>query len=220
MSVDNLKRVFDQATAHEIEIGLDAYATYNRIMVKLAQHCATTPCVASAVFSALSPNNDYHGNLRDTHTLLTAAMRGRALEDFTVSTYGQNKRKAWRIAHGEDPLKLIVAKKTRSFFLNVHDPQNPEPVTVDGHMVNVWRCQRVNLVGLRFPHSLYDEVADGVRTLAQSTRLVPCQVQAIVWTVWRRMHWIKPTHQLEFWDVELLAARLGYHPSTRRTRPS
>jgi len=211
VSVDNLKRVLDQATPHEVSLGLDAYPKYNRIMVKLAERCKTTPCTAAAVFSALSPNNDYHGNLRDAHTLLTAAAAGRGIEDFTVSTYGQNKRKAWRIVHGEDPLKLIVAKKTRSFFRNVHDPCDPEPVTVDGHMINVWRCQRIKLVGLRYPHSLYDEVSDGVRLLARSSRLVPCQVQSIIWLTWRRIHSIKPTHQLEFWDADLLAARLGFH---------
>ena len=75
MSVDNLKRVFDQATAHEIEIGLDAYATYNRIMVKLAQHCATTPCVASAVFSALSRLVSTLQIIRPFAVLLPAILR-------------------------------------------------------------------------------------------------------------------------------------------------
>lgn len=211
MSVDNLKRIFDQATPHDFDSGLDAFPKYNRIMVKLAEHCETTPRVAAAVFSALSPNNDYHGNLRDAYTLLKAAQHGKTLTEFSVSTYGQNKRKAWRIAHGEDPLDLIIAKKTRSFFLNVYDPTDPGPVTVDGHMVNVWRCKRENLAGLQFPKSLYDVVADGVRALAQEHGLVPCQVQAIVWMTWRRLHGIRSPAQMEFWDADLIAARLGFH---------
>ena len=199
-----------QATAHDYTIGLDAFPKYNRIMARLAEYCHTSPKIAAAVFSALSPNNDYHGNLRDANTLLTAAHRGQTLADFTVSTYGQNKRKAWRIAHGEDPLELIVAKKTRSFFLNIHNPNDPFPVTVDGHMVNVWRCKRESLVGLRFPHRLYDEIANGVRELAEQNKLVPCQVQSIVWMTWRRLHGIKTTTQTEFWDADMIAARLGY----------
>lgn len=212
VSVDNLKRIFEQATEHDLSIGLDAFPKYNRIMVKLADHCGTTPRIASAVFSALSPNNDYHGNLRDANTLLRAARAGKTLEDFAVSTYGQNKRKAWRIAHGEDPLDLIVAKKTRSFFQNIYDPSDPVPVTVDGHMVNVWRCKRENLVGLSFPKSLYDVVADGVRTVAQEQGLVPCQVQSIIWMTWRRLHGIKSPAQMELWDADIIAARLGFHP--------
>lgn len=201
----------EQTTRHDFTVGLNAYPKYNQIMHRLAEHCHTTPKIAAAVFAALSPNNDYHGNLRDAHTLLLAAHRGRALEAFSVSTYGQNKRKAWRIVHGADPLELIVAKKTRNFFLNVDNPHDPVPVTVDGHMVNIWRCKRESLVGLRFPRDLYDVIADGVRTLAAAHGLVPCQAQSILWITWRRIHHIKPATQMEFWDPDLLAARLGFH---------
>lgn len=214
MSVDNLQKVFNQASRHDTTAGLDAFLNYNRIMNKLADKCKTTPETAAAVFSALSPNNDYFGNLRDAHTLLKAAREGKTLNDFVVSTYGQNKRKAWRIAHGEDPLELIVAKKTRSFFRNIVDPRDPEPVTVDGHMVNVWRYKRESLVGLRFPHKLYDEIAEGVRQLATVHKLVPCQVQSIIWMTWRRLHGIRSSQQLELWNTELIAARIGYHPAT------
>lgn len=200
------------ATPHDFEIGLDAYPKYNRILSKMAEQCQTTTEIAAAVFAALSPNNDYHGNLRDANTLIRAAKAGKTLDDFTVSTYGNNKRKAWAIVHGEAPLNLIVAKKTRNFFLNVNNPVDETPVTVDGHMVNVWRGKRENLVGLRFPADLYDIVADGVRTVAAERGMIPCQVQSVIWLTWRRVHWIKPASQLEFWDVELLAARLGFHP--------
>lgn len=219
MSVDNLKRTLDRASPFEIEAGLDSYRKYNRIMAALAAKTGHTPRIASAVFAALSPNNDYHGNLRDTHTLLNAARCGANIDDFSVSTYGNNKRKAWRIVHGEDPLELIVAKKTRSFFLNIADPNDPEPVTVDGHMYNVWRCQRENLVGLRWRTKHYDEIAEGVRELAARCRFVPCQLQGILWITWRRIHGIKSTTQLSFWDEDFLAARLGLHPCPPCPRP-
>ena len=216
VSVDNLKRVVEQATLHDIAVGLDSYHKYNRIMVKLGEHCQTTTRIAAAVFAALSPNNDYFGNLRDAHTLLSAARDGRQLEDFSVSTYGQNKRKAWRIVKGEDPLDLIVADKTRNFFQNIYDPTDPVPVTVDGHMINVWRCKRENLVGLRFPKGLYAEVAEGVRVVARERDWLPCQTQGIIWMTWRRVHGIRTTQQTELWDTEMLAARLGFHPIGKR----
>lgn len=182
-------------------------------MVAMASKTGHAPRVAAAVFSALSPNNDYHGNLGDVHTLLAAATSGTSLDSFSVHTYGHNKRKAWQIAHGADPLELIVAKKTRSFFLNIDNPDNPEPVTVDGHMINIWRCQRQNLVGLRASGSLYDTVADGVRALAQEHRMIPCQMQGVLWLTWRRLHGIKTSCQLSFWDEDFMAARLGLRPS-------
>lgn len=219
MSVDNLKRTLDRASHFDIEAGLDSFWKYHRIMSALAAKTGYTRHVASAVFAALSPNNDNHGSLRDAHTLLRAAQRGVSIDDFSVSTYGPNKRKAWRIAHGEDPLALIVAKKTRSFFLNIDDPANPEPVTIDGHMYNIWRCQRENLVGLRWRNRDYDRIADDVRKLAQERGVVPCQMQGILWITWRRIHRIKTSDQLTFWDEDFLAARLGLHPCPPCPRP-
>lgn len=220
MSVDNLKRTLNRADRFDIEAGLDSYRKYNRIMAAMAARTGVTPRIAAAVFAALSPNNDYHGNLRDAHTLLSAARQGAQIGDFSVSTYGNNKRKAWRIVHGEDPLELIVAKKTRSFFLNIADPNDPEPVTIDGHMYNVWRCQRENLVGLRWRTKHYDEIAEGIRNLAGQEGFVPCQLQGILWITWRRIHGIRTTTQLSFWDEDFLAARLGFAVTDRLPPPA
>lgn len=213
MSVDNLNRIFNSATEFDLQVGLNAYAKYNDIMIKLAEDFGISSLTTSAIFSALSPNSDYHGNLRDTHALLVAWRNGLDISSFTVHTYGNNKRKAWRIAHGEDPYVLIVANKTNNFFRNVYDPTDPAPVTIDGHMINIWNGTRLPLVGLRYSTKIYDIIANGVRELAQQRNLIPCQVQCTLWHVWRKLHRIKSTDQLEFWDVELINARLGFHPS-------
>lgn len=219
VSVDNLKRTLDRATSFDIEAGLASFRRYHRIVSLIAARTGHTPRIGAAVFAALSPNNDYHGNLRDAHALLAAASRGDPLDSFGVSTYGPNKRKAWAIAHGEDPLALIVAKKTRSFFLNIDNPDDPVPVTIDGHMYNIWRCQRENLVGLRWRVKNYDQIADDVRVLAQECKMVPCQMQGVLWITWRRIHRIKTSDQLTFWDEDLAAARLGLHRSLPSESP-
>lgn len=86
-------------------------------------------------------------------------------------------------------------------------------------MYNIWRCQRENLVGLRWRNKDYDRIADDVRTVAQEHRLVPCQMQGILWITWRRIHRIRTSNQLTFWDEDLLAARLGLHPHTSSAAP-
>lgn len=211
VSVDKLRTVLDQALPSDVAAGLDSYRKYNRIMVKLGAHCGTTTKIAAAVFAALSPNNDYHGNLRDAHKLLAAHRKGTPYAEFTVSTYGQNKLKAWRIVNGEDPLALITANKTRSFFQNISDPEDVVPVTIDGHMLNMWRGRRENLVGLSFPTKLYAQVAEDARILAREHQMIPCQMQGVLWLTWRRLHGIRSTQQQELWDADLLAARLGFH---------
>ena len=210
MSVDNLESTLRQAKPTDWETGLGAFQRYNKIVTEVALQTETTPCIAAAVFSALSPNSDYHGNLKDMRKLLCAARDGLTIDEFTVSTYGQNKRKAWRIVHGEDPLKLIIADKTRNFFLNIENPLNPYPVTIDGHMYNIWNGKKQNLVGLRTHKSLYHVVADGVRKLACQEGVLPNQMQGILWHTWKRIHSIRHSTQLTFWSDDFAYAGLGY----------
>lgn len=212
MSVCNLQRVFALASQSDIETGLSAFETYNKLVSEIAEKTGYTPETGAAVFSALSPNNDYFGNLRDTHRLLAAAKAGLAVDEFRVSTYGKNKQKAWLIAKGEDPRKLITADKTRNFFLNVSNPVDPAPVTIDGHMFNIWNGTRQKLVGLSVRKGDYKRVADDVRNLAGVAGLRANQMQAILWHTWRRIHGIRTASQMSFWDEAALAAKLGYYP--------
>lgn len=215
--MENLVKVFDQATPEDHQQAARSWWTYNRLTTRMAYKFGFGADVGAAVFSALSPNNDYHGNLRDTHRLLEAAHRGLGLNDFKVSTYGANKRKAWAIAHGTPPLNVIVFPKTRSFYLNICDPNDPMPVTVDGHIYNAWRGHRVRLnsAAVRFPVKLYSAIAEDVRTLARQVGLLPNVTQAVIWFVWRRIHGIKFQPQLELWCPEARAAGLGFEPYTK-----
>lgn len=218
MSQENLQRVFDQATKVDLETARQAWRKYHDLTTRIAQRHGYTSRTGAAIFAALSPNNDYYGNLRDVHRLLGAAARDRInelpnrLDLFKVSTYGSNKRKAWRIAKGADPLEEIVAPKTRNFFLNVADPDDPNPVTVDGHIYNAWKGERMKLNSYQMivTKRRYHQVADDIRAIAQEVRMAANTVQGIIWYSWRRMHNIKTTDQLEFWDPEVIAARLGF----------
>jgi hypothetical protein len=212
--MQNLVKVFDQAESEDHRMAARSWWTYNHLTSRMAEKFGFSPEVGAAVFAALSPNNDYHGNLRDAHRLLKAAHDGLELVDFKVSTYGANKRKAWAIAHGTPPLDVIVFPKTRSFFLNIRDPNDPQPVTVDGHIYNAWRGYRVRLnsAAVRFPIKLYEVIAEDVRAVARQAGLLPNVAQGVIWFVWRRIHGIKFQPQLELWCPETRAAGLGFEP--------
>jgi len=166
--------------------------------------------VGAGVFAALSPNNDYLGNLRDCRKLLKGVQAGLPLEVIKVSTYGNNKRKAYKIAQGANPLDLIVFSKTRNFYLNIMDPNDPIPVTVDGHIFNAWEGTRLSLKGAaqRFRAKHYETVADSIREIARQRGVLANQVQGIIWFCWRRIHGILYTAQQELWSREARAA--GY----------
>lgn len=212
MSRDNLERILDGAVREDIQLAERAWFRYRDIVGAVAVRHGYQVAVGAAVFAALSPNNDYAGNLRDTASLLSAAKTGQAIDSFKVSTYGNNKRKAWRIAQGERPLDLIVAQKTRNFYLNVIDPLDPVPVTVDGHIFNAWTGERIPLSSaaqkMRYP--LYDRIADDIRKIGADRKLIPNVVQGIVWYAWKRVHRILYSAQAEFWKPDYLAAGLGF----------
>jgi hypothetical protein len=212
MGKENLERVMDQANRWDIETAEKAWFRYQKIVSQIAFTHGRSMVVGAAVFAALSPNNDYLGNLRDTARLLAAYRQGLTVDDFGVSTYHNNKRKAWRIAQGENPLDLIVFPKTRSFFLNIVDPSNPDPVTVDGHIFNAWTGVRIPLVSAaqKLRHGLYDTVAEDIRQIGAERRMIPNVVQGIVWYAWKRLHRIKHSDQLEFWPMDYVVAGLGF----------
>lgn len=217
MSLANLQKVYDQSTERDRQIAISSYWKYHRLTAQIAAKHGSTSKIGAAVFAALSPNNDYWGNLRDVDTLIGAWAAGKNLADFNVSAYGSNKRKAWEIAHGADPDALIVALKTCNFFHNVDNPDDPNWVTIDGHMFNIFHGIRRPLQSRNNKNRVvkvgkwdYIEISAAVKTFAENHRLIPCQMQGILWGVWRKMHNIANAAQGYLWDWDYTVAGLGF----------
>lgn len=208
--IENFKRVFNQSTSYEKELAKNSYYNYNTLTTYIAKELGFPSYVGPAVFSALSPNSTYFGNLQDVRILLEAKRAGKDISEFKVHTYGNNKRKAWRIADcQDDPLNLIVAKKTRNFYLNCLNPSDPYPVTCDGHVYNASRYIKENLVGLRgFSDRRYEELAEGIRILAKELNILPNQLQGVIWVTWRRLIGFYNESQTEFWSKDKFIAGL------------
>ena len=211
----NLLWVLERATSEDIEKAMRSWPTYHWLTSRMARDTGFSDSVGAAVFAALSPNNDYYGNLRDCRRLLEGACMGLPVEAISVSTYTNNKRKAYAITQGANPLDLIVFPKTRNFYLNIKDPNDPEPVTVDGHIFNAWEGSRMPLKGAaqRFRAKHYETVANALREIARQQKLLANQVQGIIWFAWRRIHGILYSAQQELWSREARAAgyELPYH---------
>ena len=214
MSRSNLAEVLGQANVHDWALGKASWFRYNQILRQLGDMHGFRLEAVCGVFSALSPNNDYHGNLRDTATVLAAVKLGLDPDKFKVSTYHSNKRKAYLIAMGEEPLALIVGPKTRNFYLNLIDPRAVSPVTIDGHIYNAWNGKRMSLTSAatRFKNSLYETIADDVQALAQEKDMIPNQIQATLWHCWKRIHNIQYEHQRSLWARDVYICGLGFVP--------
>lgn len=212
MGKRNLNKIIALATDHDWKQAREAWHRYHDILLHCGSQHGFGIEIAVGVFSSLSPNNDYIGNIRDVHKLLTAAAEGCTLDCFTVSTYGANKRKAWAIAHGTPSLDIIKAPKTRNFYLNTVNPTDAHPVTVDGHIFNCWRGKRIplNSALIRSNNRDYDSVANAIRKIGAERNELPNVIQGVLWYAWKRIHRILSTPQTEFWSRDYHAAGLGW----------
>lgn len=202
--VENLMRVLEQADSIDLAEGRLAYSRYNEVCRRIAERYDYELEKTIAVFAALSPNNDYRGNIRSTLSVIEGHKTGKSLGRIKISTYNHCRDRAFSYLEGVDFLGTVKGEKIRSFYLNILNPLNPSPVTIDGHAVNAWRGERVNLkTVVRERGFKYDEVADDFRTVAQIALMLPNQLQATIWFTWKRIHRIiyKPRQLHLFRDV-------------------
>jgi hypothetical protein len=184
----NIRKALERADSIDIAEGRVAYFRYREVMEMLAaryNHPLERVCAA---FAALSPNNSYVLNLRSLVSILEGFREGRGIEAITVSTYKHCGERALLYLDGRDFLGTVTGKKIRSFYRNIINPLDPEPVTIDGHAFNLWAGE-VRTMKEAVRHKLrYDEVAEGFRLEARRVGLLPHQLQAILWFCWKRVN--------------------------------
>jgi hypothetical protein len=193
MSAENLRKALALADAIDWREGRLAYFRYRRLMKNLALNYGVTLEQATAGFVSLSPNNDYLGNLRSLVTVLKGIKENAYLPRVPVSTYNACKNRAVKFITGKVDFvshysKRRTGKKILSFYRNIINPLDPEPVTIDGHAYSIWIGQRMTMkAAVRQVYS-YDEVADGYRTVAAENGILPNQLQGVLWFTWKRIH--------------------------------
>lgn len=210
MTTENIRRVWCQVDAIDYREGLVAYRRYRGTLERLAAHYGAPLSGTVAAFCALSPNNDYMGNLRSTVTLLRAYREGVPVNKVHVSTYNACRNRAWRFLNGENFLDITRGPKTRAFFLSILNPDDPHPITIDGHMVNAWRGEVTTMVEVAWSKFKYDVVANDYRAFAAEIGVLPNQLQAMIWFTWKRINNIVYRPQLnlfrradDLWGLDL-----------------
>lgn len=188
--MSNLLKVYEQADEIDHEEGRLAFIRYHDLMQTIADKYRFTLQQTTGAFSALSPNNDYIGNLRSLVSVLHGIREGWTVDDVQVSTYRACLHRAWEFAQDADFLTYTKGPKTRAFYQNIIDPQDATPVVVDGHMLSAYIGERMRMTkAVRvFREYSYDDIAHEVRKLAFRLCIVPCQLQAIIWMTWKRIH--------------------------------
>lgn len=214
------RRLLEAAEDADVANGREDYRNHNATLRAIGEVCELPTSTVAGVFSALSPNNDYLGNLRSCFTCCVGHVLGKTAEECTVTTYNTNRAKAFRILNGEHFYEVYKGLKVRNFWHNLCDPEDPRYVTIDGHMVNIADDEVKGMSQAGLGKRRYAELKGDVIRLAKSKDMVPCQVQAVLWHAWKRRHAIKfqgTAGQVDF-DFDCLSTS-KVHPKAIRLLP-
>lgn len=199
MTVANLKELWNQKDAIDFGEGLLAYRRYRKVMQSFSDYYGFPLKDVTSAFVALSPNSDYHGNLRSLSSVLDGVRDGVNPKTITVSTYNACRDRAVTYVTGAVSfLETVKGPKIRAFRDNILRPNTSREVTVDGHMVAAWAGEAMTMKEasrLLKSKSDYLTIAAGIRELADEYEVAPCQAQAILWLTRKRVYAVKYSAQ-------------------------
>ena len=191
--VHNVMACYRAADSVKVAEGLLWYSDAQKAAHNIAAKYGIAVYIVVAVISALSPNNKWARNVVNADMLIGAFLRGDGIDAVKVSTYHAMKKKAWDILAARpdyDGAKaMLKGQKITSFFMDIMGEFN---VTIDGHARNIAYDERVGLtddrtnIGVREYRALQAAYEEAARRLG----LMPYQLQAITWRVWRDRHGI------------------------------
>lgn len=194
----HLRKMYEQADDIDRAEGTLAYRRYHEVIQMFADRYDAPFDRTLAAFVALSPNNDYFGNLRSLASVLHVWQKRHPQEWATVSTYNHCRKRAWRYLIGDaEFLDVVKGPKIRAFYHNIMDPDCPKHVTIDGHMACAYRGVDLPMKEVLIRAGEYKRMADRVKRLARELGLIPNQLQATIWFARKRTRQIKYEPQLD-----------------------
>jgi hypothetical protein len=186
MLTDNVVSLYRAASPDSINEGLAWYDEANefaRALDGMRFHRA------AGIMAALSPLSAWANNKRKTAKFY--AQNGVVQWDGTKNGIGlsNNVRKAERIWSGEDALDVLVADKTRNFFLSIVEPNSLSLVPViDRHAFDIANGYVGNdssrqSLGRK---AVYEQYAEAYREASRRVGVPVHHLQAITWVEWRK----------------------------------
>jgi len=186
-SATNIRRVMAMATSADYAEGM---AWYSNAHLEALRIVSPIPEVAAGMVAAMSP-----GMLWERNIPAAGKVRDVSIDDNMRNCAGLGVRwtnglnKAVRILRGESPDTVLGGRKVRAFYACLVNPRDDYAVCVDGHAFAIWSGRRVTLDQTpNLTEKRYETIARAYRKVAKEMNMLPMQVQAITWVVWRRLH--------------------------------
>ncbi len=197
-AVKNILAIYAEATQAEIEGGLSWYQDAHNFAAVNAAKFGLTVEVVAGIVSALSPGTDWDRNKADALQVLAGN------EAHQFGTYGHNVRKAFEIRKAGQDARVeafFPSDKTFNFYHNIVNPSAGKYVTIDRHALSVGiGATRVDKTVTKVE---YRELARHYNLAAKKLGILPQQVQAVTWVVWRNRKGLKSKYCL----ADILAQR-------------
>lgn len=204
MSLKNLQAAFARVNDDDVRFGREAYWTYRHAMIRFSQFYRTGFVQTTEAFVALSPNNDYHGNLRSLAAVLFSAASGTPFSELTISTYRACGLRALSYVRGVASFSdTVTGPKITAFRDNILYPDASKRVTIDGHMIAVWHGRDLTMkeaASLLKSRAQYAEIEDGFRKFARKIGFSCNQLQATLWASRKRLGSISYSDQIELFS--------------------
>jgi len=192
--VNNITHCYLDADPVQIKGGMAWYAAAYDAAYDIGNKYGIGVYLVVAVISALSPNNKWQRNVSNADALIGAFLKGDGIDSVKVSTYHAMKKKAWGIL-AERPnyngaKAMLKGQKIMSFFCDIMGEFN---VTIDGHARNIAYNERIGLTDDRTNIGVreYKALQEAYKEAANDAGIMPYQLQAITWRVWRDRYNIK-----------------------------
>lgn len=201
----HINKWIDQIEDAEWVEGKLAYPRYRQTMMNFANVSNISIERITAAFVALSPNNDYVGNLRSLKSCVMHVLDKRSKHVTpTVTTYKACAGRALSYLRGDvDFWTTVKGPKIKSFYLNILYPDLDDIVTVDGHMVCIWKGTDVTMKDAQVSFSLrqYKDAAKAFCLAAKEHDVLANHLQASLWFTRKRVLDIKArSNQMSFWE--------------------
>jgi hypothetical protein len=168
------------ASSQELAEGL---SWYRRAHDEACALFLASPAHGAGLIASLSPQKGWDENL---------ALASRAAETGHASGHwGAQIRKANFILSGGDPRECLHGPKERAFFECIADPNGSHGfICLDRHAINAWHgylCD--DEARKRFASSVrnYRKVSNDYRAVAAELGILPHELQAVIWVVWRNL---------------------------------
>lgn len=202
MSIDNILGMYSKSNLEDIKQGKIWYESARSFCLNLSDSSGYSLDQVVGVVAALSPRNRWETNKVDA---VNCIRRHRQIEsnlhkkgairplggsvgpgEVSVSTFNQNKLKAWRILDGESPNNVLGGPKVRAFYNNILKLEEGGHVTIDSHAINIYRAEVK--VGPVITSKQYFLIESTYKEAAYYVGLLPHQLQAITWLAFKRIN--------------------------------